>query len=66
MSVGTGLYISQKKSEPPPYAIGKSEKKNAVLTILHIQAVLAIYIFLGTFFMGISSSTIAFADLHGA
>ncbi|TRZ84560.1 MAG: MFS transporter [Streptomycetaceae bacterium] len=66
MSVGTGLYILQKKSEPPPHPIIKGEKRTAVLTIPNVQAVFLPYIFLGVFFMSTTLSTIAFADQHGA
>ena len=62
MSVGTGLYLLQKKSEPPPHPIVKSEKRTAVLVIPSVQAVFLPYIFLGTFFMSTTLSTIAFAD----
>jgi MFS family permease len=66
MSVGTGLYVLQKKSEPPPHPIIKGEKRTAVLAIPHVQAVFLPYIFLGAFFMSATLSTIAFADQHGA
>ena len=62
MSVGTGLYLLQKKSEPPPHPIVKSEKRTAVLAIPSVQAVFLPYIFLGIFFMSTTLSTIAFAD----
>jgi len=66
MSVGTGLYILQKRTEPPPHPIVKGEKRSAVLAIPHVQAVFLPYIFLGAFFMSATLSTIAFADQHGA
>ncbi len=66
MSVGTGLYILQKRSEPPPHPVIKGEKRTAVLAIPHVQAVFLPYIFLGTFFMSTTLSTIAFADQHNA
>ena len=62
MSVGTGLYLLQKKNEPPPHPIVKSEKRTAVLAIPSVQAVFLPYIFLGIFFMSTTLSTIAFAD----
>ncbi|MCX6457001.1 MAG: MFS transporter [Actinobacteria bacterium] len=65
MSVGTGLYILQKNSEPPPHPIVKGEKRTAVLAIPHVQAVFLPYIFLGAFFMSATLSTIAFADQQG-
>jgi len=66
MSVGTGLYILQKKSEPPPHPKVEGEKRTAVLAIPHVQAVFVMYIFLGACFMSTTLSTIAFADQHGA
>jgi len=66
MSVGTGLYILQKKSEPPPHPITKGEMRTAVLAIPHVQAVFLPYIFLGAFFMSTTLSTIAFADQQDA
>jgi MFS family permease len=66
MSVGTGLYILQKRSEPPPHPIVKGEKRTAVLTIPQVQAVFLPYIFLGAFFMSATLCTIAFADERGA
>lgn len=66
MSVGTGLYILQRKSEPPPHPIIKGEKRTAVLAIPHVQAVFLSYIFLGTFFMSTTLSTVAFADQQDA
>jgi predicted MFS family arabinose efflux permease len=66
MSVGTGLYIVQKKSEPPPHPIVKGDKRTAVLAIPQVQAVFLPYILLGTFFMSATLCTIAFADERGA
>ena len=66
MSVGTGLYILQGKSEPPPHPIVKGEKRTAVLAIPQVQAVFLPYIFLGAFFMSTTLSTVAFADQHHA
>lgn len=66
MSVGTGLYILQKNSEPPPHPIIKGEKRTAVLAIPQVQAIFLPYIFLGIFFMSVTLSTVAFADQHGA
>ena len=66
MSLGTGLYILQKKSEPPPHPKVEGEKRTAVLAIPHVQAVFVMYIFLGACFMSTTLSTIAFADQHGA
>ena len=66
MSVGTGLYILQKKSEPPPHPIIKGEKRTAVLAIANVRAVFVPFIFLGIFFMSTTISTIAFADQHNA
>lgn len=66
MSVGTGLYILQGKSEPPPHPIVKGEKRTAVLAIPQVQAVFLPYIFLGAFFMSTTLSTVAFADQHYA
>jgi MFS family permease len=62
MSVGTGLYLLQKRTEPPPYPIVKSEKRSAVLNIPHVRAIFVPYIFLGIFFASATLSTIAFAD----
>lgn len=62
MSVGTGLYLLQKRSEPPPHPIAKNEKRTAVLAIPYVQAVFVPYIFLGIFFASATLSTIAFAD----
>lgn len=66
MSVGTGLYILQKGSEPPPHPVIKGEKRIPVLAIRNVQAIFLPYIFLGVFFMSATLSTIAFADQHGA
>jgi MFS family permease len=66
MSVGTGLYILQKKSEPPPHPIVKGDKRTAVLAIPQVQAVFLPYILLGAFFMSATLCTIAFADERGA
>jgi len=66
MSVGTGLYILQKKSEPPPHPIVKGEKRTAVLAIPQVQAVFLPYILLGAFFMSATLCTVAFADERGA
>jgi MFS family permease len=66
MSVGTGLYIVQRKSEPPPHPIVKGDKRTAVLAIPQVQAVFLPYILLGTFFMSATLCTIAFADERGA
>jgi MFS family permease len=66
MSVGTGLYIVQKKSEPPPHPIVKGDKRTAVLANPQVQAVFLPYILLGTFFMSATLCTIAFADERGA
>ena len=66
MSVGSGLYILQKKSEPPPHPIVKGDKRTAVLAIPQVQAVFLPYILLGAFFMSATLCTIAFADERGA
>ena len=62
MSVGTGIYLLQKRTEPPPYPIVKSEKRSAVLKIPYVRAIFVPYIFLGVFFASATLSTIAFAD----
>lgn len=62
MSVGTGLYILQKRSEPPPHPKVKSARRTAVLSIPYVQAVFLPYIFLGVFFASTTLSIIAFTD----
>jgi MFS family permease len=66
MLIGTGIFVMQKTTEPPPHPRNTDEPHPAVMRNPAVQAVVFPAIFLGGFFSAVGIVVVAFAQEHQA